>query len=257
MVAGVDLDGMQLFARNVAGQVAEVHVRQLGSDLVSFVAHGSGVKGGIIPGSSDLDFAAIVRPGCVTPGGELPLERALALHRDLARIDLEGFRYVQAYVDGQGGKQSVGFIPGTYHVLFGSQDVPLATADDLVESAHASLASLDPARLRDQVSHALLNHGEGRLVRQVRLLCTDVWPAMYQVACLQAGDPVESWQRTKHDVVRHLSTHPVVGTSLKQWWDAVNAHYAAGETVDTALAALAAGVAFIEAAATWYQEDRT
>jgi len=256
MVTGIDLDGMQPVARNVAGQVADVYIQHLGSDLVSFVAHGSGVKGGLISGSSDLDFAAIVRPGCVTPGGELPLERVVPLHRDLARIDVEGFRYVQVYVDGQVGKQPVGFIPGTFHVLVGSQDVPVATAANLVESARVSLAALDPARLRDRLGNALLDHGEGRLVRQVRLLCTDVWPTMYQVACLQADDPVQSWQRTKHDVVRHLGTDPVVGEPLRHWWDAVNAHYAAGETVETSLSALMSGVAFLEAATTWYRDGR-
>lgn len=249
----IDVTGLQPVARDVAHKVATVFTRHLGADLISLVAHGSGVKGGIIGGSSDLDFGVIVSPSSVTTGGQLPLERVVGLHRDLARIDPAPFRYIQVYADAAGARHGVGFIPGTYHVVYGSQHVPLATADALVESARATLRALDPAAIRDQFSNALLDHGEGRLPRLVRGLCTVIWPTMFQVACLREPDPIHAWQWTKPEVVERLGDDSIVGPPLQRWWNLITQHYAAGEPVESALEALTAGVRFLEAAATWFR----
>ena len=254
---GIDLGRVQPGAREIARQVAEVYAHHLGPDLVSLVVHGSGVKGGLIAGSSDLDFAALVRPEALTPCRELPFDRVIALHRDLARIDPAPFRYIQGYMDALGARHGVGFIPGTFQVLYGSAAVPLATGDALVESARSALHALDSAAIRDRLSNALLDHGEERLARQVRFMCTDVWPTMYQVACLREPDPIRIWQLTKPEVVALLSDDPVVGPPLRRWWAVITTHYATGEPVDTALEALVSGVAFLEAAAIWAGDDLT
>jgi hypothetical protein len=247
----VNVGTIQPEARDLARQVASVYMQHLGPDLVSLVAHGSGVKGGLVAGSSDLDFAALVRSEALTPGGEIAFDRAVSLHNDLARIDPAPFRYIQVYVDAGGMKHGLGFIPGTFEVVYGSPDVPIASAERLLESALESLHNLNPAQIRDQLSNALLDHGEGRLHRQVRGLCTWVWPTMYHVACVMLGDSLAAWQRTKPEVVDLLGADPVVGTSLRRWWGVITAHYAAGEPVDSALEALRAGVAFLEAASVW------
>jgi hypothetical protein len=175
----------------------------------------------------------------------------MGIHRDLARIDPAPFRYLQVYAHAQGAKHGVGFIPGTYQVVHGSPDVTLATADELADSARMALLALDPDAIRDRLSNALLDHGEGRLSRQVRFMCTDVWPTMYQVATMSMGDGLAAWRLTKPEVVAALATEPVVGSPLQRWWNVITSHYAAGEPVDSALEALGAGVAFLEAATVW------
>lgn len=250
-IDSIDVSGLQPVARSIVRRLAQVYVAHLGTDLISLVAHGSAVKGGIIPGGSDVDVVTFVDPASLTPGGELPLERALGLHRDLARIDPAPFRYLQGRINPSGEEFSVGFIPGTYHVVAGSPDVPLATGAELLDAAKTALAALEPAARCDKISHALLDHGEGRLDRQVRYLCTDVWPVMYHVACIHMGDGLAAWQRTKPEVVRLLGDDPVIGPPLTRWFETVHRHYATGEVVDSALATIQAGVGFIEGALDW------
>ncbi len=169
----------------------------------------------------------------------------------MARIDPALFRYLQGRINPSGEAFSVGFIPGTYHVVAGSPDVPLATGAELLDAATTALAALDPAARGDEISRALLDSGEGRLDRQVRYLCTDVWPTMYHVACIYVGDGLVAWQRTKPEVAALLGDDPVIGPPLTRWVEMVHRHYGEGELVDTALATIQAGVDFLESAAQW------
>ena len=246
-----DVTGVQAVAREIVRAMAEAYVANVGAALVTLVAHGSAVKGGIIPGSSDVDLAAFVTPVALDGHGELPLERALALHAVLARIDPRPFGYLQGHVYAAGSGPRVGFIPGAMHVVWGDAAVPIAREDELVEAARSSLRLLDPDALRSRVSNGLLDHGEGRLDRQVRWLCTDVWPAIYQVACLSEGSGLEVWRLTKQEVADRLRPVPIVGPAAIAWFDTVTAHYASGEARPTALATIRAGMALLDAAKAW------
>jgi hypothetical protein len=194
----------------------------------------------------------LVRPDLLTAHGALPLEIAIDLHRELARIDPAPFRYLQAYVRPAGSMVGPGFIPGTFHIVTGVPDVPLATSEALLAAARKALAELDPEAARARISNALLNHGEGRLHRQLRWACTDVWPLMYQVACVDLGDGLAAWQRTKHEVRAILVDDPIVGSPLDRWFEVVTDHYANGESLESALAALSAAAGFYDAAALWF-----
>jgi hypothetical protein len=250
----IDVSGVQPEAREIVRAMAEVYVTNLGCALVSLIVHGSAAKGGSIPGSSDVDLDAFVDPAELDALGELPLERALALHADLARIDPHPFGYLQGHVYPTGGEPGVGYVPGAMHLVWGDAAVPIATGEELTQAARKALGGLDPDALRSRISNGLLDHGEGRLGRQVRWLCTDVWPVMYQVACLHHGDALAVWRLTKPDVVARLGSVPVVGTSAMAWIETVTAHYATGEEPATALETIRAGVSFIEAAKGWFDE---
>jgi hypothetical protein len=248
----IDVTGLQPSARAIAVKIAGVYVKHLGPSLLTLVAHGSAVKGGLIPGSSDLDTVAIARPEALTAAGALPLAVAIALHRDLAAIDPAPYRYLQGYVHQPGRMPGIAFIPGTFHIVLGDLDVPIATGPELLAAAHRALAALDPEAARAGISQALLDHGEGRLDRRVRWTCTDVWPLLYHVACVHLDDGLAAWQRTKHDLLPLLAADPVVGVPLRRWFETVTDHYATGEGVETALATLAAATGFYDAAARWY-----
>ena len=248
----IDTRGVQPSAKPIVRAIARVYIRHLGDSLVTLVAHGSAVKGGIIPGSSDVDTVAFVRQDVLSTHGELPLDVALALHRDLARIDPAPFRYLQGGIQLAGSIHGHTFIPGTFQIVTGSSAIPLASGKDLLDAAHRALAAFDPGAAGARISNALLDHGEGRLDRQVRWTCTDLWPLMYHVACVHLDDGIAAWQRTKHEVLGILADDPVTGVPLARWFEAVTAHYATGETVGSALAALAAAVTFYEAVPQWY-----
>ena len=244
--------GVQPEAREIVRAMSAAFVANVGPALLSLVAHGSAVKGGFIPGSSDVDLDAFVDPAALDARGELPLERALALHADLARIDPRPFRYLQGHVYPTGSGPRVGYVPGAMHVVWGDAAVPVATEDELTQAAASSLRALDPDALRSRISNGLLDHGEGRLDRQVRWLCTDVWPVIYQVTCLHEGRGLDVWRLTKPQVVGRLQSVPGVGPAAATWMDAVTTHYASGEQLPTALESIRAGVAFLDAAKAWF-----
>lgn len=250
----IDITGIQPMAKEVVRAAARVYLTHLGSALVTLVAHGSAVKGGVIIGSSDVDLAALVAPALPMPRGELPLEQALDLHRDLANIDPSPFRYLQGHVYPDNGRPGPGFIPGTYHVVWGAQEIPLATGQELIAAADMTLRRLDPAAMRAQISSSLLDHGAGRLFAQVRLLSTKVWPLLYHAACLQEGDGVWVWQQQKSEIIALLNNDPLLGPAARWWLNVMMRHYTGGETIDSALDVIRAGIACVDAAADWVHD---
>ncbi len=252
-----DAIDLQPSAREIAAAITQLCVDHVGSDLETLLFHGSAVKGGIIRGSSDVDFVMIVRPGILTAGNELPLARAITFHRQLAAIDPVPFRYLQGHICSRQRPPGLGFIPGTHVIAAGSADVPLASSAQLLAAAVEALATLNRPGRRDRLSNALLNHGEDRLHREVRWLCTDVWPVSFHIACLVEGDGIKAWQRNKMGNVEFLHHDPIVGGPLRHWLEVVSHHYASGEGVESGLATIEAGSAFLDAAADWFARYRS
>ena len=85
----VDVSGVQPEAREILRRVATIWQDHLGTDLHSLVAHGSAVKGGLILGSSDVDYMAFVDSASVTAGGELP-HHLVGQHQVEARTSERG-----------------------------------------------------------------------------------------------------------------------------------------------------------------------
>ncbi len=247
------MSGIQPSARSIAERIALACVEVLGDDLLTLLFHGSAVKGGIIEGSSDVDFVLIVRREILTDSDQLPLTRATVFQRRLATIDPTPFRYLQGYVCAWDRPPGAGFIPDAYWVGYGSKNVPLATSRQLLDAATMALSTLDAHGHPDRLSGALLKHGEYRLDRQVRMLCTDAWPTVAHIACLAKNDGFAGWQRTKFENVALLGDDPIIGPSLRTWVSTITQYYAMDETVDSALAAITAGSALLDAAAEWFQ----
>jgi hypothetical protein len=55
-VLAVDLSGLVPEARPIVDRVAGVYMRRMAPWFVGLLAHGSAVKGGYIPGCSDVDL---------------------------------------------------------------------------------------------------------------------------------------------------------------------------------------------------------
>lgn len=249
----IDVSGVQLEARDIVERAARTCVAHLGASLATVVAHGSAVKGGYILGSSDIVIALIVDPGIMHDSGVLPLRTVVEIHRDLAQIDPAPFRYLQAHVRPAGAREQAGFITGAYHVVFGDEIVPLATHEELLQNAHIALSRLDPAAIEARLSRHLLDHGEDRLYRELRFMCTDVWPTLHHVVALIGSDAVTEWGLTKPSAIARIDPASEVGQSIRSFYRTVTEHYHAGETVATALEALMRGIEFLDAAAAWYQ----
>lgn len=249
----LDVSGVQPEAQRTVERVARIFVTHLGQSLVSLIAHGSAVKGGYIPRGSDIDLKLIVTPPVLDDIGALPLDIAIQIHRDLAVIDPAPFRYLQARVHRVGARTEAGFIRGAYHVVYGDEELPLATDEELRQNAHVALSGLNPVVISARASNHLLDHGEDRLFRELRLLCTAIWPTLYHVVSLIDNDAVATWSLTKSAAIARTNPETDVGQSIRTFYSTVVAHYRDGEAVETALESVASGVAFLHLTASWYQ----
>lgn len=227
---------------------AEVFITHLQNNLVSLVAHGSAVTGGYVPEGSDIDFVLIVRSDTLSADEQLPFATVAGLQEGLSRIDMAPFRYLQSRVEEQGSPRGGGFVPGAYHVVWGERGVPLATPEGLREAAREGLSRLDPVAIEAQVCHRLLDCGEGRFDREVRYICTDVWPTLRYLLILQSVEPLRVWGMTKTEAIATLSKWGEVGIQAREFHEAVVTHYTTGESVKTGVEVLERGLRFLRSA---------
>ncbi|MFL5732906.1 MAG: hypothetical protein ACJ78Q_06860 [Chloroflexia bacterium] len=237
----------------VTGQVAGVYLAHTKPWFIGLIIHGSALKGGMIPGSSDIDFRLYLENSAFKEDGRLPVELAVTIHRDLAKIDPAPFSYIQCYAfQGDGPQGWVGPIPGAYHLVAGRLPVPEATAGQLRASARESLTNLvtEPAHL----ANGLLDHGGGRLQRHVRLLCTEVWPVLFQVVSLRQDDPIRVWNLTKIEAMSLLPAGSALDRTIHGFYQALHDYYPTENSVEHGLAVIECGVAFLRAARSWWVE---
>ena len=252
-----DVSGLVPEARPIARQVADVYLRHTAPWFLGLIVHGSAVKGGVIPNCSDIDFQLYLRDEAFSWRGQIPLKLGYAIRRDLEGIRLWPFRYVQCYVRRRGLEPGwVGPIPGAYHLLAGSLPVPEATADDLRRSARRALEELEATP--DFVMGKLLGPGGVRLERSIRLLCTKVWPVLYQVLTLQdpGSEPVALWNLTKEEAMSRLTQDSPLHDAIQAFYRAAWTHYPEEDSLEDALSVIQTGVAFLQAAESWWSLGR-
>ena len=249
-----DLSPLTPEARPIAGRAAAVYLRHAAPWFVGLLVHGSALKGGFIPGCSDIDFKLYLDAAAFDDGGQLLLRLCLAIHRDLSRIDPAPFRYIQCVALAAAGAAPdlVGPVPGAYHLLAGRLPEPEATARGLREAARRALAALDPAPAF--LTSGLLDHGGGRLAAQVRLLCTKVWPALHHLLILQGHDPFRVWGLPKDEVIALLPEDRPLGRPIRDFYRAVRAYYPGEASIEGALAVIETGVATLQAVNAWWEE---
>ena len=233
-------------AQPIVEKAASVYIHHTRHDFVGLIVHGSALKGGFIAGCSDIDMQLYVMPSAFADG-HLPFELTVAIHRDLARIDPAPFRYIQCYAFSTEIREGwVGPVPGAYHLVAGRLPVPDATAAELRDSARRSLAAI--GSLPSYLFDGLLDRGERRLERRVRLVCTEVWPALFQLLIVRGADPIATWSLTKQQAIGALPADTPPGAAIRAFYDALLRHYPAEDSVDAALDVLVRGVAFLRAA---------
>jgi hypothetical protein len=252
-----DVSGLVPEARSIVQQVAGVYMRHTAPWFIGLIAHGSAVKGGVIPNCSDIDFQLYLRDPAFSWQGQLPLELGCAIRRDLEGINLVPFRYVQCYLRRpEPDPNLVGPIPGAYHLVAGELPVSEATAQDLHRSARRALDELDTAPRF--IMGKLLGPGGVRLERSIRLLCTKVWPVLYQVLTLydQESDPIRLWCLSKERAIRSLPHDTPLHDTIQAFHRTVWAYYPDEASLENALSVFQTGVAFLQAAADWWQVAR-
>lgn len=250
-----DLSGLIPEARNVASEVGAIYWKHTQPWFVGLVCFGSAVKGGVIPGASDIDFHLDLEEAAFTASDVLRLDIALAIQADLAQIDPAPFRYIDGGAEtGRLPEGHIGPIPGAYHLMAGRLRGAEATAAEVQAQARWSLARLDP--LPAFVSEGLMQHGAGRgqLALTVRSLCQTVWPVLYQLCCLRQADAIRVWQLPKPAVIALLPLDEPLGQTMRAFNQAVWRYYPLETSIADALQVIQSGVDFLQAAKAWAAE---
>lgn len=250
----IDVSGLAAEVRPVVERAATVYLKHTAPWLTGLLLTGSALRGDFIPGCSDVDFQMYLHPSAFGPGDCLPISLCIAIQRDLAKIELSPFSYLQAFAFADRMREGwVGPVPGTYRVVSGRLPVREATPEQLRKGAIARLSTLEP--LPAHLVSGLLEHGEHHLERHVRLLITDVWPTLKHVLALQRNDPVGVWSLTKQQAIALLPEDSALGSTIRRFYATIHAYYPAQESIEVALAVIEHGTAFLQAAATWWQDQ--
>ncbi|MCY9697804.1 hypothetical protein [Paenibacillus alginolyticus] len=133
-------------------------IRDVNSSFRRLIVQGSAVKGGIIPGSSDIDYVLYVDDTGLNEQGTLPTGTCITLHKALSDIDVHPFRYIQLSVITPNNNKYLPPISGAYQLLAGKLLEPEATNDQIFQDAVASFHRLQPEVAFNP--HQLLDHGE-------------------------------------------------------------------------------------------------
>jgi hypothetical protein len=218
----------------------------------AIVLHGSAVKGGAIPGYSDIDFMVFLAPECFDAGGDLPDELAFAIQERIGPLPWRkaGFLYPQAYFyDARRLPEWwTGPAPGAYRVLHGAlpaQAVP--TAERLRAASRHFLTKAMPEQLAGMLRN-FADADDATLPRRVRLLGTAVTPAIFALAGRDADDALALWALPKFEaLVRLEARYPAAqGPPLaRRFYELVAQLYQRDFDADLARQAFRTGVAFL------------
>lgn len=247
----LDLARLSPEARRVVEPAAQIYIEHTDPWFVGLVMHGSALKGGYIPRSSDVDLMLYLKRDAFAPEGHLSFDLAARIQLDLCRVSPAPFRYIQCYAyNADAPSQAIGPIPGAYHVLAGRLPVPEATPEQLVQEAHRFFAHLDPAAQEAADAKVCIMHGDGRLDRNVRYLSTVVSPVAHHVLSLLLPDAAAAWRLPKPEAIPMLPD-PLRSVTVR-YYEAVRTHYDGGEQVATGINLLRQGHVLLRAAKAWY-----
>ena len=251
----IDVSSLVPEARQAAAETAEAYMRHTEPWFIGILAHGSALKGGHIPGSSDIDLHLYVDDSALDEDHQLPLEVCGAIHRDLTRIDISPFRDIQGFalpssVDSPAHKWRTGPVPGSYSMIAGKLPTPEATADQVRSNAAADLAGLKVDQFK--VASGLLDYREGMLEQRLHLVSMVVWPVLSQVLTLRMEDPLYPWSLPKNEVIRLLPEDEPLGREIREFHRLLSEYYPDATSVDLGLAALERGLGFRRLAKEWY-----
>lgn len=224
--------------RPVVRAASEIYPRHTEPWLQAMLIHGSALKGDIIPGWSDIDLQLYLSPDAFVEG-ELPVETWLAIHRELSNVDSAPFRYIQCYPrGGVTGAGWLGPIPDAYHTLYGVLPEAEATREELILDARKAITALP---LIPPMLSGSLGQGDGGISRRLRLLTTQVWPALRQSLIVEGLDPYEVWSSPRPKLLVMIPSGPK-REAAEAFEQRLYMHFVENTDTTTALAAIEQGV---------------
>lgn len=174
--------------------------------LVAIITKGSTVKGGFIPGLSDVDLHVYLKDDAFIYSDFLKLEFGLSLQAKMdglmGKYDLGGGPIQVMCLPVSHQRDWVGPLPGTYLLLYGDTcPDPPPTA---VEMLAQDLDSLKNPVYAYKLVNSFADKSNADLATYVRRLNTAVTPTLYRVLSLLTQAPLKTWKMTKFEVLEAL-----------------------------------------------------
>jgi len=95
------------------------------------------------------------------------------------------------------------------------------------------------------VADSLMDHGDGKLERTVRLLCTTVWPAFYSFGVWRLRK-ADLWTLPKDEAMKVVSAaDQPVGLKIMVFYESCVEYYVRQRTVENALAVIHNALEFL------------
>ncbi len=216
------------------------------------VLHGSALKGGAIPGYSDIDFMVFLTPDCFDERGELPDESAFAMQERIGPLPWReaGFLYPQAYFYDARRLPAwwSGPVPGAHRVLWGRLPLEAAPTPEGLRAVTLWFLKNELPRAVAADVRNFVDADDASLPRRVRLLGTRVTPAIFALAGHDADDVLELWARPKLDALARLEARypDAEGPALaRRFFEVVGRLYGGEFDADLGRQAFRTGVAFL------------
>jgi predicted nucleotidyltransferase len=174
--------------------------------LVAIICKGSTVKGGFIPGLSDVDLHVYLKDNAFVYSDFLKLELGLSLQEEMDELihkyDFGGGPIQVITINTSKPRDWSGPLPGTYLLLYGDECPETSpTAEEMLEYDRANLQNPSYGyglvnSMADKTSDALPSY--------VRRLNTAVTPTLYRVLSVLTSDPFKAWRMTRFEVLDAL-----------------------------------------------------
>jgi len=177
-----------------------------GENLVAIINKGSTVKGGFIPGLSDVDLHVYLKNDAFAYSDFLRLELGLSMQEKIDELihkyDFGGGPIQVIMINVSQPRDWSAPLPGTYLVLYGD-DCPEEppTVESMLEQDQENLRNPNYAY---GLINSLADKSSDSLAGYVRRLNPAVTPTFYRVLSILTRDPFKVWMMTKFDVLEAL-----------------------------------------------------
>lgn len=177
-----------------------------GESLVAIIIKGSAVKGGFIPGLSDVDLHIYLKDDAFAYSDFLKLELGLSLQEKMDEL-------IREYDFGGGPVQVIMInvskprdwsapLPGTYIVLYGNEcPEPPPSAEAMLEYDRTNLQN---PQYGYGLVNSLVDKTSDLLAGYVRRLNAAVTPTLYRVLSVLTREPFKAWKMTRFEVLEAL-----------------------------------------------------
>jgi len=177
-----------------------------GDNLVAIINKGSSVKGGFIPGLSDIDFHVYLKDDAFISRDYIKLEYGLSLQEKidvlLRKYDIEESQIQVIALNVENPKRWSGPLPGTYVILYGDGcPEPEPVAWEMLEADELILSS--PYYFYNLIN-SYADKSNEELAEFVRKINPCVTPTLYRVLSLITNDPLKVWAMTRFEVLESL-----------------------------------------------------